>query len=142
MGLADLPDHDPRPLTQKWQKDSRYDRKKQAQVDAAAIRRATWKAVDTRDRRICRACGRLSDPEGAGLTQRGHRHHIQYRSAGGADETANVVTLCAACHNDEHQHRLKVDGNADEALTFWRTDDKGEWFISRQEIAPHVTEKD
>ena len=121
---------------------SRYDRKKQAQVDAAAIRRATWKAVDTRDKRICRACGRRSDPEGTGLTQRGHRHHIQYRSAGGADETANVVTLCAACHNDEHRHRLRIEGNADIALTFYRRDDHGKEYISRQETAPHQVVRD
>jgi 5-methylcytosine-specific restriction endonuclease McrA len=103
--------------------------------------REVCKIVDARDARSCRCCDKRTNADAVGL-MRGHRHHIVYRSAGGPDTSANLVTLCAACHNDEHQHRLLIDGNADEKLTFSRKDDHGEWYVSRQEIAVRVVERD
>ncbi len=102
--------------------------------------RAVCKLVDARDKRSCRACGRKSDPDAVGLLKRGHRHHIVYRSAGGEDVSSNLVTLCASCHDEEHVKRtLEIEGNADEALAFWRraTMDNGEfhWYLWRREIA-------
>lgn len=35
-------------------------------------------------------------------------HHIIYRSHGGKDEISNLVTLCAACHDDEHNKLIKM----------------------------------
>ncbi len=98
--------------------------------------RAVCKIVDARDKRTCRACGRKSDPDAVGLLKRGHRHHIVYRSAGGEDVSSNLVTLCAVCHDDEHVKRtLEIDGNADDALGFWRKSDDGVWYLWRREIA-------
>jgi hypothetical protein len=115
-------------------------------ADAANERR--WKAeIDLRDGRECRACGRKSDPELVGLTKRGHRHHMVYASAGGSDEPCNRVTLCYACHNDEHKNRLRIDGptaplDANGPLVFMRKGADGQWFISREEIAVRVVRKD
>jgi len=38
-----------------------------------------------------------------------HSHHIQFRSAGGADEEANLIGLCAAHHlRGVHMGRVRV----------------------------------
>lgn len=111
-----------------------------------AAAEATWRhlcaAVDARDGKQCRCCDKRSDPEKTGLLERGHRHHLVYRSAGGKDETSNVITICAACHDAEHRNRLRIDGNPDVACTFWRKDDAGVWFMVREEIAVRVVRKD
>lgn len=98
--------------------------------------------VDARDERTCRCCDKRTNPDMTGLL-RGHRHHIVYRSAGGKDDTANVVTLCPKCHDDEHIKRtLQIEGNADVALLFFRKDEAGAWFVSREEIAVRQVRKD
>ncbi len=115
--------------------------------DRKSAQEAQWRAVcrvvDARDKRTCRACGRKSNPDAVGLLKRGHRHHIVYRSAGGEDVSSNLVTLCAVCHDDEHVKRtLEIDGNADDALAFWRKDENGHWFLWRREIAVGTFEHD
>lgn len=100
------------------------------------------KIVDPRDGRACRCCGKRTNPDATGLL-RGHRHHVIYRSAGGPDESWNVATLCASCHDEEHVKRtLHVEGNADIALTFLRRDANGEWYVWRQEISVGVFHRD
>lgn len=139
---------------------SRHERAKVKKADADALWRAVCKAVDARDGRQCRCCDKRSDPEATGLLTRGHRHHIVYRSAGGQDESWNLVTLCAECHADEHANRLQIvcvlsvsggstDGptettvvGANGPLTFWRKDITGNWFISREEIAVRQVRRD
>lgn len=121
---------------------SRFDQKKAAKLTAEALERAVFKQVDARDHRRCRVCGKASDPEAIGILERGHRHHIVYRSAGGSTESSNLVTLCAQHHSEEHQHRLRIDGSADEGLTFWKREDGGEWFVWRSESAPGVFYRD
>lgn len=78
---------------------------------------ATVKAVVARDG-ACRVCGRVPVPFGsyADPATWGHVHHIRYRSAGGSDELSNLVLLCGQCHDDEHQHRIQLSGEAD---TLW-----------------------
>ena len=112
----------------KWNQPSRFDKKFEEQIEAAVAWSDVCRRVDWRDKRICRACGTRSDPDAMGLTKRGHRHHIVYRSAGGKDESSNLVTLCAKCHNAEHRHRLEIRGNADEKLEFWRRSEDG-WYL-------------
>ena len=97
--------------------------------------RVVCKQVDERDHRSCRACGRRTNPDHVGLL-RGHRHHIVYRSAGGPDSTDNLCTLCPVCHSDEHVKRtLEIEGNADDALAFWRKDEHDDWYLWRREIS-------
>ncbi len=127
---------------QKWEMKTRVDVKADAELATDAAWKAVCRVVDVRDKRCCRRCGKRSDPNATGLLSRGHRHHIVYRSAGGQDVSENLVTLCAACHNAEHKHRLRIDGNADEALTFWGRDANDEWFITAREQSVGVFEHD
>lgn len=121
---------------------SRIDDKLAQQLTDAATWRAVCKVVDARDGRACRACGKKTNPDSVGLL-RGHRHHIVYRSAGGPDASWNLCTLDAACHDAEHVKRtLRVEGNADDGLTFWKKDDAGEWYVWRREVAVGIFEKD
>jgi 5-methylcytosine-specific restriction endonuclease McrA len=119
--------------------------KKKADAEAAWI--AVCKAVDARDGKACRCCDKRSDPDATGLLTRGHRHHIIYRSAGGPDESWNLVTLCARCHDAEHRGELRIDGptmplNADGPLLFLKPDADGVWCVTREEIAVRVVRKD
>lgn len=92
---------------------SRYQTKLAAQRAAEAHWREVTTAVAIRDGSSCRVCGKFCPPRG-GLLTRGHAHHLQYRSQGGPDETWNLVTLCAGCHDEEHGGKLTLSGNADE----------------------------
>ena len=127
---------------QKWQIPSRHDAKADRKREAEALERAVFAAVDARDKRICRCCGHRSNIDGVGLLDRGHRHHITYRSKGGAMSQVNICLLCADCHAEVHHKRLDVRGNAEEALSFWRRDEAGAWYCVRQEVAPHVVDRD
>lgn len=126
----------------KHEEPSRHESRKARKAAEEAAWRAVCDAVDKRDGKVCRCCDKRSDPEKTGLLERGHRHHLVYRSAGGKDETANLVTLCAGCHDDEHRNRLRIEGNPDVALQFFRKDDHGVWFVSREEISVRVVRRD
>jgi 5-methylcytosine-specific restriction endonuclease McrA len=58
------------------------------------------KAVYSRDDWKCRHCGRRD-----GL----HPHHVSYQSAGGEHVENNLLTLCARCHGDIHDGRIKLE---------------------------------
>lgn len=127
---------------------SRVDERIEQDRQAAATERLYLAEIDTRDKRVCRACDKRSDPDATGLL-RGHRHHIVYRSAGGSDEASNRVTLCATCHNDEHKNRLRFseDGDhrhvdANTPMEFWRKDAAGAWFLSWREVQIGQAERD
>ena len=121
-----------------------------SRVDLAVAKKAAedkqWREVcaivDARDGRQCRCCDKRSDPEATGTLKRGHRHHLVYLSAGGQDVPENICTLCAQCHSDEHHNKLRIEGNPDVALTFFRKDEAGEWFTVREEIAVRVVRRD
>ena len=74
--------------------------------------------VFRRDRWVCRACFRRMLWQHDDPRRVGHAHHVVYRSAGGSDQPSNLVTLCAACHEQEHQHLLTIEGRPDATLTF------------------------
>jgi len=76
----------------------------------AAKRRAKeaayWKAcalVNLRDGLRCKVCNHP--------TRDGHHHHIRPRSLGGPDTTANLIRVCADCHQAIHAKRIRVAGN-------------------------------
>ncbi len=73
-------------------------------------------AVDRRDGRVCRVCGRaMVDAEPL------HHHHIQPRSLGGLHRTENLIVVDGVCHSSIHDKRVTVTGNADETLQItWR----------------------
>lgn len=73
-------------------------------------RRSVYAAVDQRDQRQCRCCGRR---------EKLHHHHLTFRSKGGMDETSNICLLCSYCHALLHARQLWVMGkNADKRLTW------------------------
>lgn len=126
----------------KHQLTNRVEAKRKAKADAEKDWRALCRVVDARDKGRCRVCGRRCDPDATDMLRRAERHHIVYRSAGGQDTPENVLVLCLGCHQDEHAHRLKVDGNAETGIEIWRRDAAGEWFMCRRETAVGVVEHD
>lgn len=122
---------------------SRFDEKRAKQLEKQKSEREAYAAVDKRDKRRCRAFGTRTDPYALGLTERGEHHHIRYRSRGGQHDPTTVVLLCAVHHHAIHQGRLRVDGDANECLSFWKWDseDSG-WYLWRREVAVGVFEKD
>jgi hypothetical protein len=81
-----------------------------------AKRREVYALVNRRDKWHCRACGRPVDVHGVEMMNKGHHHHLAYRSQGGRDETANIVLVCAFCHAAIHARELGITGNADSTL--------------------------
>ena len=82
----------------------------------ARQRRSDWfvyQAVDLRDEYRCRLCQQW---KGEDI----QRHHIVFRSQCGETTTANVLSLCAECHEAVHAHRVTLSGDADTALTVVR----------------------
>jgi 5-methylcytosine-specific restriction endonuclease McrA len=120
---------------------SRFERRKTRKAEAETTWRKVCGEVDTRDKLRCRVCGKRGDPDSVDLLRKLHRHHLVYRSAGGQDTLENLVSLCAQCHDDEHRHRLKIEGTG-ARLTISRREAAGGWFVSRQEVDVHVTERD
>ena len=76
------------------------------------------------------------------LLKRGHLHHIRFRSRGGETDPANLVTLCAGCHAEQHAGRFDVRGSARAGIEVWHPDDDGTWYLVKREIMPHVWERD
>jgi hypothetical protein len=50
-------------------------------------------ATKARDGYCCRRCG---------STVRLEAHHVRPRQAGGRDDLTNMITLCQACHQEQH----------------------------------------
>jgi hypothetical protein len=76
---------------------------------ALAERSTVQKDVLARDGGLCRVpgCSRAA----------AHVHHIVYRSAGGQDDPANLVSLCAAHHlHGVHMGYVRVRGKAPDGL--------------------------
>lgn len=60
---------------------------------------ARRRVVYQRDHYTCRNCGRQGGPYGAVEL---HCHHVVPKARGGTHRTANLVTLCEACHDAVH----------------------------------------
>jgi 5-methylcytosine-specific restriction endonuclease McrA len=65
---------------------------KRIQLGQQAYRRLLKRVLE-RDGWRCQKCGSLEDLQ---------VHHQKYRSRQGGDSLANLVTLCAYCHMEEH----------------------------------------
>ena len=95
-----------------------YAREAQRVKDDAA-RKAVYRAVSLRDGYSCRACGVRLRQTPSAVPERLEHHHIQPRSLGGKDTTANLLLLCLACHTDRHVTRdLEISGDADGLVLF------------------------
>lgn len=72
------------------------------------------------------------------MLRKAHHHHIAYRSAGGDNSTANLITLCASCHEDEHMSRMQIEAEtevgADGPVSFWYWSVRlSEWICGHRE---------
>lgn len=127
---------------QKWDDDyeSRVETAREAQIQEDAKWRALCKDINVRDECKCRACHRRVNPGAFTMLHKPHHHHIVFASAGGADTLENVVTLCSACHDDVHvRRRLRIEGNAQIALAFFRLNtESADFYLWRQESAVGV----
>ena len=103
VGALMLPNAQPRPRPAVFEK-------RDISRERMALRRTVYAAVDARDERSCRCCGRR---------EKLHHHHLTFRSKGGGDETSNVLLLDVLCHALLHARQLWILGkNADKRLTF------------------------
>ncbi len=84
--------------------------KRDRQREQDRIQRAVAFQVAERDHHACRCCGRK---------EKLHRHHLTFRSRGGADSTENEALVCGFCHSLIHARQLWILGrNADKLLIF------------------------
>ena len=98
-----LPNAQPRPRPREFEQE---DKKR----ELSALERSVRIAVQQRDGRRCRCCGRKD---------RLHHHHLVFRSKGGAWSSENILLLCSGCHALLHARQLWIFGkNADKRLTF------------------------
>jgi hypothetical protein len=115
---------------------SRVEEAREAETAVAAHWRELCAYVNRRDELCCRACGRRVNPHAMSMLQKGHHHHVVYRSAGGQDTKENVCLLCSDCHSAEHVKRaLSIEGNAEAApwLAISKRSADGRWYLWRQE---------
>ena len=92
---------------------SRAAEKKAARRDEQANWRKVVRAVQDREKFLCRCCHLRGE----------HAHHLRFRSRGGNDTVDNVVLLCQVCHADIHAYRLSIVGNdANGLLKFVRSE--------------------
>ena len=61
-------------------------------LDPEAYRELHQQVLE-RDRWRCQACGSMQNLQ---------VHHMEFRSQGGKDSEANLITLCARCHAEMH----------------------------------------
>ncbi len=72
-------------------------RSRRQRLDPESYRKLC-RQVLKRDGWRCQNCGRLTNLQA---------HHVQPRSALGADTEGNLITLCASCHQAIHLHKLR-----------------------------------
>jgi 5-methylcytosine-specific restriction endonuclease McrA len=81
--------------------------------DRAAYRTVTERARTAEGYLQCEGCGRSL------LDGQEQRHHIQFRSQGGATDVANLLVLCVPCHSGAHGvrtfavHEIHLGGDED-----------------------------
>ena len=75
--------------------------------------RVKW-FIAARDGHQCRLCGKACRYGHTDITKRADPHHIVFASAGGPDESWNLLHLCRECHDLIHVvKRFFLSGNAD-----------------------------
>jgi len=131
----------------KWQLPSRTEARQAQKAAQAANWREVCREVNARDGFCCRVCGRRTNPHAASMLEKGHHHHIEYRSKGGMDVAENVCLLCPTCHEQVHRGGLRIEtatpSGANGALVFFKIDrEDNRWFVWKREKAIHEIERD
>jgi hypothetical protein len=79
----------------------------------------TWRCPTPREHRVFARDGFRCTVPGCTSQRNLHAHHVLFRSAGGGDELANLVTLCAAHHlRGVHAGLIRIAGRAPDRLVF------------------------
>ena len=79
----------------------------------------TWRCPTPREHRVFARDGWRCTVPGCTSQRNLHAHHVLFRSAGGGDELANLVTLCAAHHQrGVHSGLIRIAGRAPDRLLF------------------------
>jgi hypothetical protein len=79
----------------------------------------TWRQPTPREHRVFARDGWRCTVPGCTSYRNLHAHHVVFRSAGGADDPANLTTLCAAHHQrGVHAGVIRITGRAPDALVF------------------------
>jgi hypothetical protein len=126
----------------KWQRATRLESKREKKAAAEAHWRDVCAKVTRREASHCRVSGKRVDPFALDPLRRGEHHHIRFRSAGGTDSTDNVILVSREIHDAIHAGKLRVEGNADEAITVWRRNPEGTWYVETRETQVGRVERD
>ena len=79
----------------------------------------TWHCPTPREHRVFARDGFRCTVPGCTSQRNLHAHHVLFRSAGGGDDLANLVTLCAAHHQrGVHAGLIRIAGRAPDGLVF------------------------
>ena len=79
----------------------------------------SWHCPTPREHRVFARDGFRCTVPGCTSQRNLHAHHVLFRSAGGGDDLANLVTLCAAHHQrGVHAGLIRIAGRAPDRLVF------------------------
>lgn len=93
---------------------TRADERDAVRAEREAEARRIYRLVDERDGHVCRLCAVPISPTAYRLSRRMEHHHLDYRSRGGENTTANLIRICRRCHELIHvKALLRVSGDAD-----------------------------
>lgn len=104
---------------------AKFKRKVERQKDRERLERMEaerWaeirKIVYARDGGCCRAFGVRLKLRTDNPLELAETHHIQYRSLGGSDALSNLCLLSREAHELEHLHKLVIEGDGNDVVTF------------------------
>lgn len=96
----------------KWDMETRVESKDRRKAEKLKAQTDCYKAVDLRDKRICRVTGVHLSPGASDPHARLEHHHLLPRSRGGLHEMANVISISAAVHQLIHAGKVHLSGDA------------------------------
>lgn len=96
----------------KHQLETRHEAKDRRDAEREAEIDACYKAVDLRDKSVCRVTGEFLTAGHSDPHKRKERHHLIRRSRGGLHQTANVLTVSAFIHTQDHAGKIRLSGDA------------------------------
>lgn len=96
----------------KHQLETRVESKDKCKAEKLKAQTDCYKAVDLRDKRICRVTGAVLSPGASDPHKRLEHHHLLFRSQGGTNSMANVITISAFLHQLIHAGKVHLSGDA------------------------------
>ena len=96
----------------KWERETRHEAKDRVKAEQQAEIDRCYQAVDIRDQSVCRVTGEFLTAGASDPHKRKERHHMIRRSRGGLHQTANVITVSAFIHSQDHAGKVRLTGDA------------------------------